>query len=149
MERQVVVFKLAEEEYGASILAIKEIVRYQPINRLPNTPYFIEGIINLRNKIYPVIDLRKRFKEGSSKINEHTRIIITELVKASFGLVVDAVAEVLRVEEAKIEEPPEILVDANTVFIEGIAKVDSRNIILLNLERLFSREEKELLSTVA
>ncbi|MDS1030507.1 chemotaxis protein CheW [Bacillota bacterium LX-D] len=148
MEHQVIVFKLSREEYAASITEVKEIVRYQKINRIPNTPVYVEGVINLRDKIFPVIDLKKRFNLGSSEIEDQTRIIIIELGNINVGLIVDSVEEVLRIGEENIDDVPKTLVSIDTKFISGIAKVGDRIITMLNLQEVFNAAEKTELEAV-
>lgn len=146
MEQQLVVFELAEENYGIDISAVEGIIKMQPITKMPQVSTFIEGVINLRGIVVPIIDLRKRF---GLPINEHstdTRIVNVFIGKSKIGMIVDAVSEVLRIPEEAIEPTPPMISSVNTSFIRGIAKLDNRLITLLDLDKVFSFEEQNLLS---
>ena len=136
-ERQLVVFDLASEAYGVDIGAVREIIRMQTITRMPRTPDYVEGVINLRGKVTPVVDLRKRFglaeAEGDSR---HQRIVVVDTGTRSMGFVVDAVSEVLRVPVGSIEPPSSVVTSADSDYLVGIVKLPDRLISLLDLERL-------------
>lgn len=140
-ELQVVAFKLAEEEYAVDILNVQEIIRILEITRVPKSPFFIEGVINLRGNVIPVIDLRKRLGLTERTNTENTRIIITKLDEITVGMVVDSVSEVLRLATASIEPPPSMLSNVDIDFIEGVGKIDERLIILLNLLKVMDFSE--------
>lgn len=140
-ELQLVVFRLAREEYGLPITRVQEINRLAPITKLPQTPSFMEGIINLRNRIIPVIDLRKRFQLEVTEHTDNTRIIIVEVNGQTIGVIVDAVNEVVRLEQEQIEPPPpSFVLDAQ--YIHGVGKVDGRLLILLNINAVLSSQEE-------
>ena len=143
MEHQLVVFDLANEHYGVDIAAVESIIKMQPVTVVPHTPAFVEGVTNLRGEVLPVIDLRKRFglpiDQGRSK---DTRIVVVEIDGKKVGMVVDAVSEVLRVPDEAIEPPSPIVTTVDSAFIRGIAKVDERLIILVELSKVLSTEEQ-------
>ncbi|MCP4544415.1 MAG: chemotaxis protein CheW [Chloroflexi bacterium] len=158
MENQLVVFNLANENYGVDIAAVDGIVKMQQITSVPHAPSFVEGITNLRGEVLPVIDLRKRFGLPQGDTTKETRIVNVDVDGVKIGMVVDAVSEVLRVSEEDIEPPSPIVITTDddaaslkgirNTFITGIAKVgdgpDSpgRLIILLNLAKVLSTEEQ-------
>jgi purine-binding chemotaxis protein CheW len=143
-ELQVVTFRLANEEYGLPITKVQEINRLVSITRLPQAASFMEGIINLRGRIIPVIDLRKRFELPVSKYGEETRIVILEVKGQTIGAVVDAVTEVVRIDACDVEPAP-LSVTMATDYIEGIGKIDGRLIIILEVDKIFSKQEEVLL----
>jgi len=132
-ERQLVVFQLASEVYGVDINGVREIIRMQEITQVPNAPEFIEGVINLRGKICPVMDLRKRFGVTAADVTADSRIVVVEVGGDDVGMIVDAVTEVLRVTEGRIS-PPTGVSGGNADVVEGIVNLDDRLIILVNLE---------------
>ncbi|MBN1584548.1 MAG: chemotaxis protein CheW [Anaerolineae bacterium] len=148
MEKQLVVFNLANEQFGIDIDAVSSIVEWHEIKAVPYAPPFVEGVTNLRGMVLPVIDLRKRFRLPQKKITANTRIIIVELNGETIGLIVDAVSEVLRVPEKDIDPPSPILITARSTFIAGIAKVGERLIIVIAQDRLFSLKEKHDLANL-
>jgi len=141
MERQLVIFDLANEHYGVDIAAVESIIKLQPITAIPRAPDFVEGVINLRGNVLPVIDLRQRFQMERGEPTKETRIIVAEVEGLTIGMVVDAVSEVLRVPEDAIQPPPPAVAAGDSAYITGIAKVNQRLITLLDLGRLHSAEE--------
>lgn len=140
--RQLVIFKLADEEYGVDILQAKEIEKLeQEITRVPKSPVFVEGVINLRGEIVPIVDLRKRFGLAVRPVCLDTRVIIVEINNSQIGMVVDSVVEVVRINVADILQAPEITKTVDSYFINGVAKINDRLIVLLNLERTLSPDE--------
>lgn len=144
-EMQVVVFNLLGEEYCVDIMKVVEIIRMQDITKLPDAPRFVEGVINLRGKIIPVIDLKKRFNLKESDSGEDTRIIITNADGKIVGFIVDNVTEVLRLNENDIEALDNVTVGIDKDYILGIGKLDKRMLIMLDLNKVLSRDEKESL----
>lgn len=144
--RQLLIFKLGEEEFGVDILQVKIIEKLdQEITRVPKAPSFVEGVINLRGDIIPIVDLRKRFGLTTRPLGYDTRVIIVEINNSQVGMMVDSVSEVLRVDAADVEEAPKITKGVDAVYINGVAKTNDRLIIILNLDRALSAEEaKEL-----
>ncbi|MGQ9497840.1 MAG: chemotaxis protein CheW [Desulfotomaculales bacterium] len=145
-EEQIVVFQLAEQNYGVDIAGVYEIIRMENITRVPRAPSFVEGVINLRGRIIPVIDLRKRFGMPAAERTRASRIVIVEMGGTTVGMVVDAVLEVLRIPASSIEPPPPVIHGIEAAYLRGIALWDDRLIILLNLERILYDKEKKALA---
>ncbi|MEA1967321.1 MAG: chemotaxis protein CheW [Thermodesulfobacteriota bacterium] len=146
-------FSLAEEEYGVGILKVKEIIGMMPITSVPRTPDFIKGVINLRGKVIPIVDLRLKFGMESIPYDERTCIIVVEIdtdsATVSIGIVVDSVSEVLNIGEDDIEETPAFGTKLDTNYILGMAKIEGGVKILLNIGKVLSGEEISSLETVA
>lgn len=139
-EEQLVVFALAKEEYGLPITKVHEINRMAPITALPQTPSFVEGVINLRGRIIPVIDLRKRFQLPVLEQTDNTRIIIVDMEGKMIGVVVDAVNEVVRLPNEQVEPaPPSFILDSK--YICGVGKLDKRMLILLDIDKVITEQE--------
>jgi purine-binding chemotaxis protein CheW len=147
-ERQLVVFSLLNENYGIDIYKVQEIIQYREITYVPKAPPFVKGVINLRGKIIPVIDLKERFSLAEKEITPDTRIIVVEIASQTVGLIVDSVTEVLRISTSNIEPPPPVTtIEAD--FIEGVGKLDERLIIILDIDRILSKEERGELVSIA
>ncbi len=142
---QMVSFVLNEEEFGVDILKVQEIIRIVELTRVPNAPHFVEGVINLRGRIVPVIDLRKRFGLPQNELDKNSRIVIVAVNNLVVGFLVDKVKEVLRVPKAVIEPPPEITSTIHTDYIIGVAKLEDRLLIVLDLEKILAPTEKDQL----
>ena len=140
-EQQLVVFDLSTEAYGVDIGAVREIIRLQDITRVPRTPEFVEGVINLRGKVIPVVDLRKRFGLPAEVESKENRIVVVDIGAQDIGVVVDAVTEVLRISTESVEPPASVITTADSEYLLGIAKLDSRLIILLDLEQVLTEAE--------
>ena len=140
-EQQLVVFDLSTESYGVDIGAVREIIRLQDITKVPRTPEFVEGVINLRGKVIPVVDLRKRFGLPAEKESKENRIVVVDIGAQDIGVIVDAVTEVLRIATESVEPPASVITTADSEYLLGIAKLDSRLIILLDLERVLTEAE--------
>lgn len=137
-----VTFNLLGEEFGMPILDVREIIRMVDITPVPHAPAFVEGVINLRGQILPVIDLRKRFNLNSTELEEDTRIIVVEINNSLLGLIVDGVKEVLRIPSDSVSPPPQIVANGiGAEYIKGIAHFDEKMIILIDLKRVFSEDE--------
>ncbi|MEW6178937.1 MAG: chemotaxis protein CheW [Chloroflexota bacterium] len=149
MEHQLVVFELENEKYGVDIASVEGIIKMQEITRLPHAPAFIEGITNLRGTIVPVVDLRTRFGLPAQPPTRDTRIVIANMDGSKVGIIVDAVTQVIRVPEDKIEPPPQMSVTINSAFIKNIAKLENELVILLDLGKVLSMEEREALVAMA
>ncbi len=145
MEQQLVVFELASEHYGLDIAGVEGIIKMQTITAVPHAPAFVEGVTNLRGSVVPVIDLRKRFGLPPEEESKNTRIVVVYMDQTKIGMVVDAVSEVLRVSDDSIEPPPPMVTTVNSQFIKGIAKLEGRLVILLDLSKVLSVEEKEIM----
>ena len=146
---QLVSFKIGEEEFGVDILFVREINRMVEITRVPKSPEFVEGVINLRGKVIPIVSLRKRMSMPDKEYDKETRIVVVELEDQLIGFVVDAVSEVLRIPKNITEPPPETATGIDAEFITGIAKMDERLLILLNLNRLLDVGERKALRRAA
>ncbi|HEX2987576.1 MAG TPA: chemotaxis protein CheW [Chloroflexota bacterium] len=142
MDDQLVVFRLATDHYGVGISAVESIIKMQPITEVPLAQQFVEGVINLRGKVVPVIDLRKRFGLGCEQVGKDTRVIVVNAGGVTIGMVVDEVSEVLRVDQGAVEPPSPVVATAESAFVRGIAKVDERLIILLDLGRILTEEQR-------
>ncbi|MFH1624664.1 MAG: chemotaxis protein CheW [Pseudomonadota bacterium] len=145
---QLVTFNIGGEEFGVDILKVQEINRMLQITRVPRSPDFVEGVINLRGKVVPVIDLRKRFNLEKKKADKQTRIIVVEVEKKIVGFIVDAVSEVLRIPSSTVESPPPILAGIDSEYITGVGKLEDRLLILLDLNKLFTVKEMGMLEQV-
>jgi purine-binding chemotaxis protein CheW len=146
-------FSLAEEEYGIGILKVKEIIGMMPITTVPRTPKFIKGVINLRGKVIPVVDLRLKFNMESIPYSDRTCIIVVEIDAESstvfIGIVVDAVSEVLNIKEEEIEETPTFGTQMDTAYILGMAKIGGGVKILLDIDKVLSTKEIQALEKTA
>lgn len=133
---QLVTFRIGEEEFGVDIVAVKEIIRLMQITMVPRAPEFIEGVINLRGKVIPVVNMRKRFNKAQHAPDSSTRIVVMELDQKIVGFLVDGVSEVLRIPETTVEDPPPVVAGIGSEYIRGIGKLDNRLLILLDLDHL-------------
>ena len=145
---QLVSFKLGKEEFGVDILKVQEINRMLEITEMPNSPDFVEGIVNLRGRIIPVIDLKKRLQLPTKEHDNSTRIIVVELGGKTVGFIVDEVSEVLRIESNITEPPPEMVAGINSDYITAVAKMEDRLLILLDLNKVLTQNEEQKLQTV-
>ncbi len=143
---QIVSFRLANEEYGVDIMRAQEIIMMGQITRMPEVPDFICGLINLRGHVIPIVDLRKRFGLPVKENDEHTRIIVVNVNSRTIGIVVDAVTEVLRISADQIEPPPSSVAGIDHDYIRGLVKLQDKLLILLNIDRILSREDAGALS---
>ena len=152
-EGKYLTFTLADEEYGIGILKIKEIIGMLPITSVPQTPEFVKGVVNLRGKVIPVMDLRLRFGMSSIDYTERTCIIVVEIASSSgtilVGIVVDAVSEVLNIKGDDIEKTPTFGTRLNTDYILGMAKMEGGVKILLDIDQVLGSDELSLLSEAA
>lgn len=146
---QLVSFNIGEEEFGVDILKVQEINRMVEVTRVPNAPEYVDGVINLRGKVIPIIDLRRRFGMPRKEKDKNSRIIVVELTGKVLGFVVDAVSEVLRIPSSVTEAPPSIIAGIKAEYITAIGKLENRLLILLDLERVLSVDEAEELRKVA
>ena len=139
-EEQLVTFSLGSEEFGVDIMRVQEIIRIPPITRVPKAPTYIEGVINLRGNVIPVISLRTRFNMGRVEETDLSRIIVLQVQTKVFGIRVDAVTEVLRLDSEAIEPPPPISLGMDSQFIRGVGKIGERLLILLELDQIMGGE---------
>jgi purine-binding chemotaxis protein CheW len=145
---QLVTFSIEDEEFGVEILKVQEIIRMMEITRVPRAPQFVEGVINLRGKVIPIIDLRKRFGLETLPHDKNTRIIVIEISAMIVGFIVDSVSEVLRIPANTIEPPPPVVSGLDSEYISGVGKLQDRLLILLDLDRLLSNDEQRVLGRV-
>lgn len=134
---QLVTFKLGDEEYGIDILKVQEINRMTEITTMPKAPFSVEGVINLRGKVIPVVNLRKKFGLDIKEVDAQSRIIVVD-IGSTVGLIVDSVSEVLRISSDTIEPPPPLTGGIGSEYIMGIGKLEDRLIILLDIDKLLS-----------
>ena len=146
---QLVSFKIADEEFGLDILNVREINRMVTITKVPNSPGFVEGIINLRGRVLPVIDLRIKLGMPKKEYDKDTRIVVVDVEGKTIGFLVDSVREVLRIPKSITEAPPEITAGINSEYITAVGKLEDRLLILLDLNKLLVEEEKELIGEMA
>ena len=146
---ELVSFKICNEEFGVDISNVKEIIKMIQITKVPNSPDFVEGVINLRGKVIPVIDLRSRLHMEKRKQDKDTRIIVVELNNSIVGFIVDAVSEVLRIPASITEAPPEMVTGFNSDFIQAVGKLEDRLLILIDLSKVLTTKENEELSDAA
>lgn len=142
---QLVTFALGNEDYAVDILKVQEINRMKEITRVPNSPAYVEGVINLRGKVIPVVSLRRKFGLEDRENDTQSRIMIMDIQGITMGLIVDAVSEVLRVPSNIVEPTPPMTSNISTEFIKGIAKLEDRLIILLDMDRLIGKSDETAL----
>lgn len=148
-ELQIVGFRIGRETLGLPISMVREIVRVPEITAVPNAPEYIEGVINLRGRIIPVVDLRKRFGETDLKPHKRNRIIVAEMADRLVGLLVHSATEVLKLPPSEIEAPQSLFHDGELDYITGVGKQKGRLIILLDLSKVLRRSELRRLDEVS
>ncbi|MGV3581199.1 MAG: chemotaxis protein CheW [Methylophilus sp.] len=141
-------FVLGTEQYGIEILKVQEIRGYDAVTQIANTPDFIKGVVNLRGKIVPIVDLRIKFHLGKVEYDEFTVVIILNLAGRIVGIVVDGVSDVKALKEEQLREVPSLVTSIDTKYIVGLATVEEHMLILVDIERLMSSQEMELIDTV-
>jgi purine-binding chemotaxis protein CheW len=145
---QLVTFRLGNEEFSLDILKVQEIIRHMDLTRVPRTPEFVDGVINLRGRVIPVLDLRKRFGLPKDENTNETRIIVVDVDNRTVGLKVDAVSEVLRLPADTVEPPPAIITSVESEYIKGVGKLDGRLLILLDVAKILTCTERDALGNV-
>ena len=138
---QFVTFEVEDEEFAIDILTVQEIIRMMQITRVPQSPPSVEGVINLRGQITPIVDLRKRFDLAAREHNNESRIVVVEVKGRVLGFIVDRVNEVLRVDSSIVQPAPELASSVESDYVRGVGKLDDRILILLDLERLFAERD--------
>ncbi len=138
---QLVSFKIGSEEFGVDILKVQEINRMVEITKVPQAPHYVEGVINLRGKVIPIVNLRKRFNLELKEYDKNTRIVVVDIGGNIMGMVVDSVSEVLRLPSDTIEPAPEIATGVNSEYIKGVAKLEDRLLIFLDLSKVIDMNE--------
>jgi purine-binding chemotaxis protein CheW len=139
---QLVTFRLGTEEFGLDVFAVHEILRYAEPTPVPRAPEFVEGVIDVRGTLVPVVDMRRRFELADAPVNDETRVVLVEHGGERLGLVVDAVTEVLRVPETSVSEPPAYIRGLAAEFVRGIVRLESRLVVLIDIERILSSQER-------
>ena len=137
---QLVGFRLDNEDYAIAITKIQEIILMKPITRIPQVPDFIEGLINLRGSVIPIINLRKRFGLSPRDVDDETRTIVVNIHDKTVGCIVDAVTQVMRINRDQIQPPPLSVLAVAHQYISGLARLDDRLLIILDIERLFDEQ---------
>ena len=140
-ELQIVGFHIGRETFGLPIGLVHEIVRPPEITNVPHAPEYVEGVMNLRGRIVPVIDLRRRFGESAVENRRKNRILVVDVEGRAVGLVVDSASEVLKISDTQIEPPPNVFADEATNYVTGVAKYDGRLIILVDLKKILPAGE--------
>src|ERR1700693_4081032 len=135
-ELQIVGFRIGRETFGLPISQVHEIVRTPEITNVPHAPEYVEGVMNLRGRIVPVIDLRRRFGGAAIENSRKNRVLVVDVESKAVGLIVDSASEVMKISDAQIEPPPNVLTDAATGYVTGVAKHQGRLIILVDLRRI-------------
>ena len=143
---QIVSFKVGEEDYGIPIRDIQRVIRLPNITHLPQTPDFLRGIINLEGEVVPIIDMHERFEMETEEYNKSTRVIIVRMKDKDVGMIVDSVSQVQVVAQENIEEVGDFISGISKNYIQGIAKVDEKMIILLKIEKILSTKEFSIIS---
>lgn len=148
-ELQLVGFRIGDETFGVRIGSVREIVRVPEITSVPNAQETIEGVINLRGKIIPVVDLRKRFGQVEITADKKNRILVVELDNKLVGLIVNSASEVLKIPPSEIESPGSVFADGESSYVTGVGKLKGRLIILLDISKLLHRTEFKKLEEAA
>ncbi len=145
---QFVVFRLGTEDYGVGIAEVESIIKLQEVTKLPRAPEFIDGIINLRGAIIPVINMRKRFGFDLQEVTNDTRIVVANMGGIKVGLIVDAVKQVINIPQDAIEPPPPLALTIDSAFIRAIARYEQQLVILIDLNQVLSTEERATLAAM-
>lgn len=145
---QLVTFKLGNEEFAVDILKVQEINRIIEITKVPKAPDFVEGVINLRGKVIPIVDIRQKFHLAIKEATKETRIIVVNIMNKTIGLIVDSVSEVLRINSSTIQPPPPLIAGLDSDYIKGVGKLDERLIILLDIDKIFTTGEHKLIEGI-
>jgi purine-binding chemotaxis protein CheW len=144
---QLVSFNLDQEEYGVDVLKVREIIRVPVVTRVPNTPHYVDGVINLRGKVIPIISMRKKFGLMETENDKQTRIMVMDVDGELMGFTVDAVSEVIRISGSEIQPSPAVVASGiDQECIAGVINQAERLLVLLDLEKMFSAEEKNVFS---
>lgn len=146
---QLVTFNLDQEEYGVDVLKVREIIRMPVVTRVPNTPHYVEGVINLRGKVVPIICMRKKFSLTEAETDKQTRIMVMDMEGDLMGFIVDAVSEVIRISGSEIQPSPTMVAGGiDQECISGVINQADRLLVLLNLESMFTRDEANFFSNM-
>jgi len=140
---QLVTFRIGNEEFGFDIFKVKEINRMLDITQIPNSQSTVKGVVNLRGSVVPVISLREKLNFSEIEHTKSTRIIVVEYKNKNIAFIVDEVSEVLRIDSSIIEKPPEMTTSVESAYINGVAKLENRLLILLDLDKILTSEEED------
>ncbi|MBN2294628.1 MAG: purine-binding chemotaxis protein CheW [Pirellulales bacterium] len=146
---QLVSFHLGDEVYGIEIVKVREIILMGEITRVPQTPPFVKGLINLRSTVIPVIDLRIRFDLQASDFTSESRIMVIDVGGKTIGIIVDAVSEVLRVSNDQIAPPPPTVAGLEQEYLTGLVKLDDQLLMLLDVDKLLGKEDSEAIEAMS
>jgi purine-binding chemotaxis protein CheW len=146
---QLVSFRLAQEEYGIEITKVQEIILMGEITRVPQTPDYIKGLINLRSTVIPIVDLRLRFGLPCQDATDETRIMVVNVAGKTIGIIVDAVSEVLRISDEQIAPPPATVAGLGREYLTGLVKLENRLLILLDIDKILGHEEAAAVEAAA
>ncbi len=147
--REYLTFVLGDESYGIEILKVQEIRGYDAVTKIANTPDFIKGVVNLRGRIVPIVDLRIKFRLGKVEYDEFTVVIILNLGSRIVGMVVDGVSDVMNLQTNQIRNVPDIVASIDTKYVTGLASVEEKMFILVDIEQLMNSQEMQLVDTIA
>ena len=148
-ELHIVGFRVGRETFGVPISLVHEIVRVPEITAVPDSPGYVEGVINLRGKIVSVVDLRKRFGEKEIAANKKNRILVAEVSSKMVGLIVDAASEVIKIPDSEVDLPPSVFEEGELNYVTGVGKVKGRLIILVDLSKILQKGELRRLGEIA
>lgn len=140
---QYVSFLLEGEEYGVPIMRVQEIIRFEKLTRVPQSSPYVRGVLNLRGRVMPVIDLRRKFRLPEREADRRTRIIVVDIRGQSMGMVVDEVSEVINIDSSRIDPAPELGTKVDTEFIKGMGKLEDRLVIILEIDKVLTDDEVE------
>ena len=146
---QLVRFKLSDQDYGVGIMQVQSIDRMMPITKMPRTPEFVEGVISIRDEVIPVVDLRKRFELEIREEDDDTRIVIVEVGGKKVGIIVDAVSDVATISSDIVDSAPAMVVGIEAEYIEGVAKLESGLLILLDLDKIMNPDEMKQIKEIS
>ncbi|HWK89380.1 MAG TPA: chemotaxis protein CheW [Longimicrobium sp.] len=146
---QLVTFRVGGQEFGLDVFSVQEILPWRGVTAVPRAPAFVEGVLDVRGAVVPVVDLRRRFELAQATHDDDTRIVLVEFGAERLGLVVDAVTEVLRVPETAISSPPAYIKGLAAEFVRGIVRLDERLVILVDMDRVLSSQERIALEQAA
>lgn len=146
---QIVSFRLADETFGVEITQVREIILMCDITRVPQTPHYVKGLINLRSTVIPVMDLRAKFGLPEGKQTDESRIMVMQVGKKTVGITVDGVDEVLRISNNQIAPPPPTVANLGNEYLNGLVKLDDQILILLNMDKLLNEEDEALSTAVS
>jgi len=141
LDNKIIVYQLEDEEYAIPVTYVGSIERILPITRVPRTPKFVKGVINLRGVVTPVIDLKERFYEQETKFTDQTRIIIVNVNEITVGIIVDGAKDVIDIQADQIEPAPEAVGAAVVDYITGVVKIEKRLLILMDITKVLNKEE--------